>query len=144
MVEYASAFACRAPAIAGRLMRTCSLPLFGLSLLTACATAPQSGPHNADRANVDQERPDARKRPAFVVDDLLGAKAPAIDMLLGAPSLTRREGAGEFRRYALSQCTLILILYPDETGASEVAHVDATALDSDGEKPDLDACLAAG
>lgn len=103
----------------------------------ACATAP--APEAAPVA-----APAAPAAPVYRLGDFLGAEPAALDALLGAPSLTRREGAGEYRRYPLSTCTLILILYPDDTGAPYVAHVDATAIQSGGEKPDLEKCLAAG
>ena len=118
-------------------MRFGNCAVFGLfSLAAACATAP--APVAAPGAD------DAPAAPVYVLSDLLGANAGKVDDMLGAPSLTRSEGAGEYRRYALTTCTLIVILYPDETGVAKVAHVDATATHSAGEKPDLNACLAAG
>jgi len=82
--------------------------------------------------------------PAYELSDVLGASAGDVDALLGPPALVRREGKGEYRRYGLKTCALIIILYPDETGAAKAAHVEATALTSDAEKPDPQACLAAG
>ena len=77
-------------------------------------------------------------------EDLQGKDIPALDDMLGAPSLTRAEGAGEFRRYAFSACTLIVILYPDDKGAARVQKLDAAARVSGEAKPDLDQCLARG
>lgn len=105
--------------------------------IAACATAPAPAPEPV-------AVPSEPVAPVYRLDDFLGADPAALDARLGAPSLTRREGAGEYRRYALSTCTLIVILYPDEAGAPHVAHVDATALQSGDDKPDLDECLAAG
>lgn len=82
--------------------------------------------------------------PRYALSDFDGADGPAVDALLGAPALVRREGAGEYRRYALTGCTLIIILYPDETGVQRVAHVDATAATSAASRPDLESCLATG
>ncbi len=109
--------------------------LAGLSAACATVDRPQPKPAAA---------PAEPAAPVYVMGDLLGADAAAVDALLGAPSLTRREGAGEYRRYPLSTCTLVIILYPDDNGAPQVAHVDATALKSGAEKPDLEGCLAAG
>lgn len=106
----------------------------------ACATAPTPAPAPPEPVAAPIE-PAA---PVYQLGDFLGAEPAAIDALLGAPSLTRREGAGEYRRYGLSTCTLIIILYPDDTGVHRVAHVDATALRSGADKPDLEECLAAG
>lgn len=88
--------------------------------------------------------PETPPAPKYGVSDVLGARAAAIDALLGSPALTRREGAGEFRRYALSGCSLIVILYPDENGEMRARYADAVALRSGEVKPDLEACLAAG
>ncbi len=105
-------------------------------LLTACASGP-----SIDAAPPAAAAPSA---PVFVLGDILGARPQTIDALLGAPALTRSEGAGEYRRYGLTSCTLIIILYPDEAGAPHVAYVDTAAQKSGAEKPDLEACLAAG
>lgn len=107
-----------------------------LLLGAACASAPEApAPIAVDPTPAP---------PRYLVSDIEDADASSIDALLGAPALTRREGAGEYRRYALTSCTLIIILYPDETGVQKVAHVDATATTSSAEDPDLEACLAAG
>lgn len=83
-------------------------------------------------------------KPAFVKGQFAGAAPAALDRLLGEPSLVRREGAGEFRRYAFKDCALIIILYPDEKGAVAVREIDAAAKVSGERKPDLDQCLARG
>lgn len=107
------------------------------ALLQACA-ANVSGPEGG---NIASAPPPA---PVYALSDILGEDPQAIDALLGAPALTRREGSGEYRRYALTACTLIVIVYPDDAGAPRAAHVDAAALRAGEAKPDLDACLAAG
>ena len=111
--------------------------LLALLLMGACSTTPDTAPRVS-------ESPAVPSTPAFVLDDILGAAPDGVDALLGAPTLTRREGDGEYRRYALQDCTLIVILYPDETGAIRATHVDAAAQTSGAEKPDLGACLARG
>lgn len=108
-----------------------------LLLSAACATAP-------DVAQKPVKTPVTPAAPVYVLDDFLGTGASALDGLLGEPALTRREGEGEYRRYALTTCTLIVILYPDELGVQKVTQVDATATTSNAEKPDLNECLAAG
>ncbi len=113
------------------------LPAAVLVLASACATAP-------DVAKPVSPAAAAPAAPVYRLGDLKGARSSDVDALLGAPALTRREGSGEYRRYSLTTCTLIVILYPDETGVAKVAHVDATATSSNGDKPDLDECLAAG
>jgi hypothetical protein len=114
-----------------------SATLAGLLLLAACSSIKQDTPLSA-------AKPAAPSAPVFQLDEILGAAPATLDARLGAPALTRREGEGEFRRYSLSTCTLIVILYPDDAGAVRAAHVDTAALTSDEEKPNLEACLAAG
>jgi len=108
-----------------------------LLLMSACSTTPEPAPGVV-------ESPAAPSAPVFILDDILGATPAQVDALLGAPTLTRREGDGEYRRYALQDCTLIVILYPDETGAARTSHVDAAAQSAGADKPDLGACLARG
>ncbi len=111
---------------------TAALPL----LAAACVTA-----ENAPAGDVAAA---PASDPVYRLGDILGAGAPAVDALLGEPALIRREGAGEYRRYGLKTCALIVILYPDAAGAPKAAHVDAAALRSGQEKPDPKDCLAAG
>lgn len=84
------------------------------------------------------------KAPVFRSSDIDGKSAADLDALLGAADLARVEGEGEFRRYALAQCSLLIILYPDEKGVRRASSVSAGALGSADAPPDLDACLAAG
>ena len=104
--------------------------------LAACATAP------APELTAIQEVNAAPARPAIDPDALLGAAPRELEKLLGQPSLTRREGRGEFRRYAMDRCNLIVILFPDDDGETRVVHLDAAARESGAEKPKLDDCLA--
>ena len=113
-------------------------PLMPMLLAAACASAPEQ------KASPAQKTPAAPSAPVYVLGDIQGAGAAKLDDMFGNPALTRREGTGEYRRYALTTCTLIVILYPDELGVPKVTHVDATATTSNTEKPDLNACLAAG
>jgi hypothetical protein len=114
-----------------------SVMLAALLLLAACSSTNRDTP-------LPVAEPASPSAPVFQLDEILGAAPAMLDARLGAPALTRREGDGEFRRYSLSTCTLIVILYPDDAGAVRAAHIDAAALTSDEEKPNLEACLAAG
>ena len=107
-----------------------------LALAAGCASAPGT--------SASAPTPVTPPAASYDVNDILGADKAAIDALLGAPALTRREGEGEFRRYTLNACELIVVLYPDETGVGRAAHLDTAARSSGVAKPDLNACLAAG
>jgi hypothetical protein len=120
--------------------------LVALSLVAAaliasgCATV-DSGAPAAATPSVTKDLP---SKPAFRAAEIEGKTADDLDALLGAPQLLRVEGAGEFRRYMLADCALLVILYPDEKGIKRAAEIDAGALRSGDEKPDLDLCLARG
>ena len=105
--------------------------------LSACATTPAVETPTANAPATPAE-------PVYQLSDVMGAGPGALDSLLGSPALTRREGAGEFRRYSLNLCSLLVILYPDETGAPKASQVDAAALVAGEETPDVEQCLAAG
>jgi len=116
-----------------------SFMIFTLLLANACATvAPQTAEAEEDGAQDVASAP----APSFVRADFMGKETPALDAALGEPGLIRVEGDGEFRRYGLAGCALIIILYPDDDGVRRAAHLDAAALTSSEEKPDLDQCLA--
>jgi len=109
---------------------------FCFALTASCASLPLTG-----------ERKEATVEPSvpvYQVQDILNAKISDIDALLGPPALTRREGDGEFRRYTLKQCELIVVLYPDDGGAQRATHIDTGAQHSGSAKPELAECLAAG
>lgn len=122
-------------------MKTSAL---GAALLTAlaatgCATTAAT-PAGAPAAAAKK----APSAPQFLAADFENATAADLDKALGSPALTRVEGTGEFRRYMLDACALLVILYPDEKGERRVARLDAGALVSGEEAPTLDACLATG
>ncbi len=109
--------------------------------IAACATAgPQTAASGAS-ASADEA---FLERPEFRLSQIEASEAADLDALLGAPDLARVEGMGEFRRYTLSSCALLVILYPDETGVRRVRNVESGALKSGAEKPDLTLCLARG
>jgi hypothetical protein len=123
------------PRLKSNVLQAAMLAAMGLA--TGCATLPGA------TATPDKAAPKPEK-PVFLQADVMGLEAGALDGLLGPAALTRREGAGEFRRYAFLRCELIVILYPDETGASAVRQLEAAAKNSEEGKPDLDDCLAGG
>lgn len=121
------------------MMRTLAW-LSGSFVLAACATVGGEDPSPvSDGSSVSYP-----EKPAFRMMDIAGKEAADIDALLGAPDLTRSEGEGEFRRYTLAECALLIVLYPDEKGVKRAATLDVGALKSGEEKPDIDRCLARG
>lgn len=106
--------------------------------LAAAGCATTAAPRSADGA------PKPAGKPAFVAAQFENATAAEIDGKLGAPALTRIEGTGEFRRYMLTRCALIVILYPDDKGERRAATLHAGALVSGEEAPTVADCLAAG
>lgn len=111
----------------------------GLMAVTGCASV--------GGASTTSGAPDVgagSPKPVFVSADISGKAGGDLDALLGAPDLTRIEGEGEFRRYSLADCALIIILYPDDQGEKRATQIAASALKAGDQKPDLDQCLARG
>ncbi|MEZ5892766.1 MAG: hypothetical protein R3C58_06435 [Parvularculaceae bacterium] len=117
-------------------MRHATKMIFASIALSACATTQGHAPSSVEAG--------APAKPVFALSQISGKDGKVLDALLGAPDLARKEGEGEFRRYALARCSLMIVLYPDESGVKRAASIDAGALKSGDEKPDLDACLAGG
>lgn len=110
-------------------------------LVAGCATtepAAVAAPKQPQKARA------AAVAPAFAPADFMGRTAEDIDRMLGPAGLVRREGEGEFRRYALDDCMLVVILYPDETGRSAARRLDAVAKVTGDPAPELSQCLAKG
>lgn len=105
-------------------------------ILAGCASV------NPWAGKADTETETTAAEPAIKPEDILGKPAAAIDELLGEPALTRREGPGEYRRYAYDGCALIVIFYPDASGEATASLLDAAAARSGEDKPDLETCLA--
>ncbi len=122
-----------------RNWKTTAISALAAFSLAACATSP-----GALSPEISTPTAAAPSAPVYVIADFTNATAETIDALLGPAALTRKEGDGEYRRYSLSECALIIILYPDKTGQRRAAHLEATALSSGAEKPALADCLAAG
>ena len=115
---------------------------FLLCALSACATTGEDAAETTQAPAI--KKAVVPTEPVFVKADVMGRSAAALDELFGQAALVRREGAGEFRRYTLAECALIVILHPDESGKIAAGHLDAAAKMSGEEKPDLDQCLARG
>ena len=109
----------------------------GALLLGACAT---------NTVPVSPAAPivEAPAAPVFSQADFMGGTSSEVESLVGEANLVRQEGVGDYRRYGLKECVLIVIFAPDENDVSRVAHIDAAALKSGEEKPDLDECLGGG
>ncbi len=112
--------------------------------LTACAATPTADPAPIAAPAPAYEFDPAN--PAFRREDVLGRTAAEIDALLGAPALVRTEGAGEFRRYDLALCGLVVLLAAED-GADRVAkelYASAPTSGDEGEAPTAARCLGVG
>ncbi|HXI86104.1 MAG TPA: hypothetical protein VNH64_01495 [Parvularculaceae bacterium] len=115
---------------------TAPLVLLGLVGCASLKAPMAAGSKNAASA--------ASAKPQFTQADFLGHSGADLDALLGSAQLIRKEGKGEFRRYAFADCAVIIILYPDESGTAVAGYIDAAAKAAGEDKPNLDACLAKG
>ncbi len=120
------------------MLRAIAFLMLG-ALMAGCATT-----GGAPASQTGAAAPGNASSPQYALSDIEGKTAAELDQLLGAPALARSEGSGEFRRYTLTQCALLVVLFPGEDGVKRAAKVDAGALKSDEEKPELKQCLAAG
>ncbi len=79
--------------------------------------ASPTDPSQTDPLAINRAAPAAPPTPPrFFVSDLMGLNVSQLDGILGSPSFVRREGAGQFRRYASEMCNLIIILQRDVSG----------------------------
>ena len=101
-----------------------------VSLLAACARAPQPAPGPA---------PAPVQRPSGI---LIGLGAHDLGARFGPPTFQVREGAGTKLQWSRNGCVLDAYLYlPDSgRGVERVAHVDARR--PSGADLDLNSCLA--
>ncbi len=72
--------------------------------------------------------------------DLVGLDSKAIERLLGAPELNRREPFAQIWQYNNSECVLFVYLYTVKGGGQQVAHAE-TGGKRAGEQPDPGACV---
>jgi hypothetical protein len=114
-----------------------AIPLLFL-VAAGCSAAPKVEPGAVGAA------PKPPRVAAFKPSDIENKTAAELDALFGAPALTRIEGTGEFRRYAFSACSLIVILYPDDKGVRRTAHINTAALVENAVNPTVEDCLARG
>lgn len=115
--------------------------VLGLFLASACTTTPGTETPPASSGEATEITPGT---PVYLSSQIMDATLASLDETLGEPALARSEGEGEFRRYSLQECVLIVILYPDEAGIVRVASVEAAPLEAGATVPDLDQCLAVG
>lgn len=93
--------------------------------LVGCAVSPEPGDGPAGRSPQA-----ARLRAQSGPVQLVGLKADAVDALLGAPELARRERQAQYRRYEIEGCAVDLYLYDDRSnGAPKVAWFEVRPVD---------------
>ena len=123
-----------------RISRTTIVALFAAAL-SACATT------DTPQASAKSEPGDLQAailEPVFTRDDVMSKTASELDATFGEPALVRREGKGEFRRYDLDRCGLIVILLADASGQMATSHIEAAAKTSADAAPEVDHCLSGG
>lgn len=111
--------------------------------LTACATAPASAPSSAPTATAPN--PAATSRAAQLLASAGRQDAPTqaeIERVLGAPDITRREGAGAALTYRLENCALLLLFASDQRNTMRLAEAHPSARRAGEAAPSLDQCAA--
>lgn len=74
---------------------------------------------------------------------LRGASPDRLELLLGAPTLRRRDRGVELWQYAAPECTLLLFLYPPEGGGGPLSVTYLEAAPGGVTEAALTACVAA-
>ena len=106
--------------------------LVSLGLLGACA-----GGAPAVENETERRAPTTLPDP----DSLIGKDANAIESLMGAPALIRRDGPAEIWQYPGARCTANLFLYrASKEGALALDHIEAHG--HDGKRMEAAACFA--
>lgn len=111
-----------------------------LLLLGACATAPASNPPREEAAV-----PSYPSLAAQLFASAGRADAPSereVQRALGAPDITRREGAGAAWTYRLDSCALLLLFTADARGEMRLAEVHPNARTAGGAAPSMEQCAA--
>lgn len=124
-----------------RAMRFIAL-LTALAFLGACATATPGGP-----ASVRSEAlaPNSPSLAAQLFASAGRSDAPGqrdVERALGAPDISRREGAGAAWTYRLESCALLLLFSADARNEMRLAEVNASARRPGEAAPSVEQCAA--
>lgn len=107
-------------------------------MLAACATA------SAPAATTPQPAaPEAPSRIAQLLSAAGRADAPTqadVERLLGAPDITRQDGAGAALTYRLDTCALLLVFAADARNAMRLAEAHPSARRGGEAAPSLETC----
>ncbi|MGD9968464.1 MAG: hypothetical protein AB7T59_18245 [Hyphomonadaceae bacterium] len=116
--------------------------LIALLLLSACATSPTTGPAESQR---EVATPNTSSLAAQLLAAAGRADAPnmaEIRRAIGAPDITRSEGAGAAWTYRLTNCALLLLFAADARGEMRLAEAHASARSPGEATPTIDHCAA--
>lgn len=122
-------------------MRFISL-LAALSFLAACATSTPSGPAPGP---TETPSPSHSSLAAHLFASAGRADAPSqreVERALGAPDISRHEGAGAAWTYRLQSCALLLLFSADARNEMRLAEVNASARRAGEAAPTLQQCAA--
>ena len=113
-----------------------------LTLLAACATAAPSAPAPV---RSDTPSPSYSSLAAQLFASAGRADAPSqreVERALGAPDISRREGAGAAWTYRLESCALLLLFSADARNEMRLAEVNASARRVGDAAPSMEQCAA--
>ena len=82
--------------------------------------------------------------PEITREEFLGQPPGNLEILLGAPALTRREGPGEFRRYDTATCRVYAVVFPGEGGRPVIRSLSVGALTAGYPAPEFASCFVTG
>lgn len=117
--------------------------LAALAALAACATAPAAAP--TPSTSEAQPQPAALSRAFLLLRQAGQAEAPTqaeVERVLGAPDLSRQDGAGAALTYRYEQCALLLLFTADGRNAMRLAEAHPGPRRTGAAAPSLELCAA--
>jgi hypothetical protein len=115
--------------------------LAALCALAACATAAPTAP----TATETVARPSYASHAAQLLASAGRADAPSraeLERALGAPDISRQDGAGAALTYRLETCALLLVLTSDARNELRLAEAHPSARQPGQAAPSLETCAA--
>lgn len=117
--------------------------LSALAFLAACATTPASTTAPARTDAPAAAASSSRATQLFATAGRANAaNQNEVERVLGAPDISRREGAGAAWTYRLENCALLLLFAADTRNEMRLTEVHPSARRSGAAAPSLEQCAA--
>ncbi|GGD14562.1 hypothetical protein [Aquisalinus flavus] len=92
---------------------------------------------------VEQPKPQAPRKPGISGASYIGQPAASLEALVGQPAFTRKEMAGEFRRYDLGPCRVYAVISESDSGRPVIGSLSISGTMPGAASMTLQQCLDA-